>query len=85
MLGKLIVPKYLDLGSPLLNVYINKTLIHNTLIDLGASINVMTKYTMLKINLQGYLRDTHTFLQLSDISTVKLEGMIEYVIISTDS
>jgi hypothetical protein len=85
MLGKLIVPKYLDPGSPLVNVHINKTLIHNTLIDLGVSINVMTKDTMLKLNLQGFLRDTPTVLQLADRSTVKPEGMLEDIIISIDS
>jgi hypothetical protein len=85
MLGKIIVPKYLDLGIPLVNVHINKTLIQNTLIDLGVAINVMTKYTMLKLNLQGFLRDTPTVLQLADRSTVKPEGMLEDIILSIDS
>jgi hypothetical protein len=84
ILGKLIVPKYLDLGIPLVNVHINKTFIHNTLIDLGASISVMTKYTILKLNLQGFLRDTPTILQLAEKSAVKPEGMLEYMIIFID-
>jgi hypothetical protein len=53
MLGRIIVPKYLDPGIPLVNVHINKTLIQNTLIDLGVAINVMTRDTMLRLNLQG--------------------------------
>jgi hypothetical protein len=85
MLGKLIVPKYLDPGSPLVNVHINNTLIQNTLIDLGDAINVMTKDTMLRLNLQIFLRDTPTVLQLADRSTVKPEGMLEDIIISIDS
>jgi len=82
MLGKLIVPKYLDSEKPQVNLHIKKTLIHNTLIDLGATIKVMTKDTMLKLNLQGSLRDTPTILQLVDRSIVKPEGMLEGVIIS---
>jgi hypothetical protein len=85
MLGKLIVPKYLDPGSPLVNVHINNTLVHNTLIDLGVAINVMTKDTMLRLNLQIFLRDTPIVLQLADRSTVKPEGMLEDIIISIDS
>jgi hypothetical protein len=82
MLGKIIVPKYLDPGIPLVNVHINKTLIQNTLIDLGVSINVMTKDRMLKLNVQGFLKDTPTILQLAYRSTVKHEGMLEDTILS---
>jgi hypothetical protein len=39
---------------------------------------------MLKLNLQGSLKDTSTIFQLADISIVKLEGMIEDVIIYID-
>jgi hypothetical protein len=58
MLGRIVVPKYLDPGSPIVNVHINNNLIQNTLIDLGETINVMTKDTMLRLNLQGSLRHT---------------------------
>lgn len=51
MLGQVICPKYLDLGSPVVDVHINGTIIPHTLIDLGATINVMTRDTMLKLNL----------------------------------
>jgi hypothetical protein len=43
MLGKHTNPKYFDPGSPIVDVYINKTLIPKTLVDLGATINVLTK------------------------------------------
>lgn len=45
MLGK-VVPKYTDLGSPLVGVIINGIQVKNALIDLGAAINVMTKDIM---------------------------------------
>ena len=51
MLGQVICLKYLDLGSPVVDVHINGTIVPHTLIDLGAAINVMTKDTMLKLNL----------------------------------
>jgi hypothetical protein len=76
MLVKLIVPKYLDPISPLVNVLINNTLVYNTVIDLGDTINVMNKYTMQRINLHGFLRDTPTVLYLADKYTVKPEGML---------
>ena len=85
MFGKLIVPKDLDPESPLVNVHINNTLVHNTLIDLGDEINVMNKDIILILNLHGFLRDTPTVLQLADISIVKPKGTLEDIIISIDS
>lgn len=43
MLGNITVPKYTDFGSPVVDVKINGTIIKNNLINLGATINVMTK------------------------------------------
>jgi hypothetical protein len=85
MLAKIILPKYLDRGIPLVNVHINKSLIQNTLIDLGAAINVMTRDTMLRLNLQGFLRDTPIVLQLADRSTIKPKEMLEDIMLSIDS
>lgn len=85
MLGQVIFPKYLDPGSPVVDVHINGTIIPHTLIDLGAAINVMTRDTMLKLNLQGSLRKTSTVLQLADRSTVTPEGIVEDVLVSVDS
>ena len=61
MLGKVITPKYFDLGSPIVNVNINVQFVRNSLIDLGAAINVMTKDTMKKLQIEG-LRPTPTTL-----------------------
>ena len=85
MLGRVIFPKYLDPRSPVLDVQIDGVIVPNTLIDIGPSINVMTKETMLKLNLQGTLRKSTTVLQLADRSTVTLEGIVEDVMVSIDS
>ena len=81
----MIYPKYLDPRSPVVDVHINGTIVPHTLIDLGAAINVMTKDTMLKLNLQGSLRKTTIVLQLADHSTVTPEGNMEDVMVSIDS
>ena len=77
--------KYLDPGSLVVDVHISGTIVPHTLIDLGAAINVMTKDTMLKLNLQGSLRKTTTVLQLADRSTVTPEGIVEDLMVSIDS
>jgi len=85
MLGQVICPKYLDPRSPVVDFHISGTMIPCILIDLGASINVMTKDTMLKLNLQGSLRKTMIVLQLANRSTVTPEGIMEDVMVSIDS
>ena len=57
---------------------------HNVLIDLGASINVMTKEVMCKLNIIG-LRQTPTILQLENSSTIIPNGMLEDVIVTLHS
>lgn len=57
MLGR-VSPKYLDNGSPVVFVHIDGIMVPNTMIDLGAVINVMTRETILNLNLQGGLRKT---------------------------
>eukprot|EP00253_Pinus_taeda_P005022 PITA_05022 len=85
MLGQVICPKYLDPGSPVVDVHINGTIVPHTLIDLGETINLMTKDTMLKLNLQGSLRKTTIVLQLADYSTIATKGIVEDVMVSIDS
>lgn len=43
MMGKPILQKYLDLSSPVVKIHINGVEIPNTLIDLGPTINTMSK------------------------------------------
>ena len=45
------VDKYKDPGNPIVTIHIKGTYIPNTLIDLGAAINVMTLQTMREINI----------------------------------
>jgi len=45
-MGKITIQEYLDPGSPIVKAHINGVEIPNTLIDLGATINIMSKQTM---------------------------------------
>ena len=84
MLGKVITPKYSDPRSPVVNVNINGQFVKNALIYLGDAINVMTKDTMKKLEIEG-LRPTPTILQLADSSTVTLDVMIKNIIVTLNS
>lgn len=84
MLGNITIPKYTEPSSPVVGVKINGTLIKNTLIDFGATINVMTKETIQLLQLSN-LRPTQTILQLVDRSIVKPKGIIEDLVITLDS
>jgi hypothetical protein len=55
------------------------------MVDLGASINIMTLETSQLLQLKNEIRDTPTILELADHSTIKLEGVIEDLIISVES
>jgi hypothetical protein len=83
MMGGVLAAKYSDHGSPVVNVQIKYKLISNTLIDLGASINVMTCETMQALGLTC-LRETPIVLQLTNISTIKPEDILEDVVIYMD-
>eukprot|EP00253_Pinus_taeda_P024198 PITA_24198 len=85
MLGRVIFPKYQNLGSLVVDVHIDGIISPHTLIDLGIVVNVMTKETNLKLKLQRSLRNTTTVLQLEDRSIVALEGVVEDVVVSIDS
>ena len=79
-----LITKKNDPGKPTVTIYINDQPIDNTLTDLGASINVMTKDLFISLGLQG-LRNTPTVLELADMSRVKPEGMLEDIVITIDS
>jgi hypothetical protein len=84
MLGKDTSVKYDDPGNPMLTIQINHTDLPNTLVDLGATINVMTIGTLSFLGLCN-LRPTPIVLELADRSTVNLLGVLEDIIISVDS
>eukprot|EP00253_Pinus_taeda_P030302 PITA_30302 len=85
MPGRVIFPKYVNPGSHVVDVHIDGIIVPHTFIDLVAAINVMTKETMLKLNLQGSLRKTTTILQLADKSTTTPQAVVEDVMVSIDS
>lgn len=84
MLGKVIMPKYLNLGSLVVAIIINGVTVQNALIDLGLSINVMIKDIMQHMNLTN-IRPTHIVLQLANSSIVKPDGMMEDILVALDS
>lgn len=45
-MGQISIQKYVDPGSPIVKTHINGVEMPNTLIDLGATINIMSKQTM---------------------------------------
>ena len=85
MLGRVIFLKYFDPRSLVVDVHIDGVIVPNNFLDIGVAINVMTKETMLKLNLQGTLRKTTTVIQLANQSTVTPEGIVEDVMVSIDS
>eukprot|EP00253_Pinus_taeda_P017978 PITA_17978 len=78
------VEKYLDPGIPMVTISMNNLSVPNTLIDLGAAINVMTLETMKDLQLND-IRTTSTVLELADRSKVVPEGILEDIIVSLDS
>lgn len=79
-----LLTKYNDLGNPMVTFYIDDQPITNTLIDLGAIINVMTKDLFTTLGLHG-LKHTPTVLELAYRSHVKLEGVLEDIVITVAS
>ena len=84
MMGKITMQKYVDPGSPIVKTHINGVEIPNTLIDLGAAINIMSRQTMEQLKLPNLLF-TPTLLQLANRSIIKPDGALEDIPVSLDS
>ena len=84
MLEKSIPVKYGDPGNPILTIQINGVNIPNVLVDLGATINVITSATTTIFGLQDF-KPTPTILELAYWSIVKPIGKLEDITISVDS
>eukprot|EP00253_Pinus_taeda_P013839 PITA_13839 len=84
MMGKVSMQKYVDPGSPIVKTTINGVEIPNTLIDLGAAINIISRQTMEQLKLPNLLF-TPTLLQLADRSIIKPDGVLEDISVSLDS
>lgn len=78
------VDKYEDPGNPIITVCIKGTYIPNTLIDLGAAINVMTLQTMRELNILK-IQPTPTMFELADRSKIKSEGVLDDETVSIES
>ena len=83
-MGKISIKKYVDPGNPIVKTHINEVEITNTLIDLGATINITSKQTMEQLKLPNLLY-TPTLLQLADRSIIKPDGVLEDISVSLDS
>lgn len=81
MMGKIVIQNYVDLGSPIVKTRINGVEIPNTLIYVGAVISIMRKQTMEQLKLPNLLY-TPTLLQLADRSVIKLDGVLEDILVS---
>ena len=84
MMGKITMQKYVDPGSPIVKTHINGVEIPNTLIDLGAAINIMSRQTMEQSKLPNLIF-APTLLQLADQSVIKPDGVLEDISVSLDS
>ena len=84
MTNTISMEKYVDPSIPKVTTIINNIQIPNTLIDLGAAINVMTLETMRTLQLIN-LQHTTIVLELADRSKVIPEGILEDVVVSLDS
>eukprot|EP00253_Pinus_taeda_P020901 PITA_20901 len=78
------IEKYVDLGIHRVTTIINNIHIPNTLIDLGAAINVMTLEIMKALRLTN-LQHTTVVLELADRSKVIPKGILKDIIVSLDS
>jgi hypothetical protein len=77
--------KYGNPRNPVVTITINEVSIGNTLIDLGAAINVMTTTTLEQLQLQPLLRPTPTILELADKTRVISEGILDDIMVTLAS
>ena len=75
--------KYKDPGSPTISVNIGGNFIDKSLLDLGASVNLLP-YSMYKQLGLGELKPTNITLSLADRSVKILKGIVEDVLVKID-
>ena len=76
--------KYKDLGCPTISFTIKDTYLEKTLLDLGASVNILP-YSVFKQFGLGELKSTNITLSLADRSIKKLRGIVEDVLVQVDT
>jgi hypothetical protein len=77
--------KYANLGNPIVIVTINNVSTGNTLVDLGANINIMTRNIVELLQLNQFLRPTPTVLELADRTTIKPVGVLDDILVTLAS
>ena len=75
--------KYKDLGSPTISVNIGGTCIDKSLLDLGASVNLLP-YSVYKQLGLGELKPTNITISLADRSVKIPKGIVEDVLVKVD-
>jgi len=70
------IVKYANPGNPIVSVTINNVSIGRTLVDLGATINIMSINTVELLQLSRFLFPTPTVLELADRTTIKFVGVL---------
>ncbi|XP_027082527.1 uncharacterized protein [Coffea arabica] len=83
VLQRKLPPKCGDPGRFTVPCKIGNTLIRNTLLDLGASINVMPKSMYASLNL-GPLKETEIIIQLADRTNAYPDGLVEDVLVKVN-
>nr|XP_027115842.1 uncharacterized protein LOC113733822 [Coffea arabica] len=83
VLQKKLPPKCGDPGRFTVPCKIGNTLIRNTLLDLGASINVMPKSMYASLNL-GPLKETEIIIQFVDRTNAYPDGLVEDVLVKVN-
>ena len=76
-------PKYKDPGCPTISCTIGDYIMEHALLDLGASVNLISFSVYQKLGL-GELKPTSVSLQLADCSVRKSRGMVEDVLIKIE-
>ena len=84
MMGKTPLAKYDYPRNPTVTIYIRYIDIPNVLVDLAATIKVMTIEAMKKLVLAN-LRPTPIVLELADRSTIKPVIFLDDLVVSVDS
>ena len=75
LLGKETPMKYEDLGNPIVIVQISSHSFPNTLVDLGAAINILTTGTCEKLGISA-LEPITTLLELAKRYVIRPEGIL---------
>lgn len=83
MFEKRVPPKYKDPCCPIISCIIENREFEQALLDLGASVNLISYAIYLSLGL-GEMKPTSVALQLADRSTIRPRGVIEDVLVQID-